>query len=179
MLQPGADPVRKVSIAPRGQSVGATLRRTDQNRYGYDTAYLRGRIIVALGGRAAEDVVYGDVTSGAEADLEDVTALARHMVGRWGMSRRVGLVSVLPRLASRLNTPAEDSATSEATKELIDSEVRLLIDECYCAATERLTRNHPRLEGLAEALLEQETLDEAEAREAAGFGQRLALSENA
>jgi cell division protease FtsH len=179
MLQPGADPVRKVSIAPRGQSLGATLRRPDLNRYGYDKAYLRGRIIVALGGRAAEDVVYGDVTSGAEADLEDVTALARHMVGRWGMSRRVGLVSVLPRLSSRLNTPAEDSATSEATKELIDSEVRLLIDECYCAATERLTRNHPRLEGLAEALLEQETLDEAAAREAAGFGQRLALSENA
>jgi cell division protease FtsH len=179
MLEPGADPVRKVSIVPRGDSLGATFQRAEQDRYGYDTAYLRGRIMVVLGGRAAEDVVYGDVTTGAEADLEDVTALARQMVGRWGMSRRVGLVSVLPRLSSGLVGGVEDSGTSEATKELIDSEVRLLIDECYTAAVERLKRNRARLEGLAEALLERETLDEAEAREAAGFGPRLARTENA
>jgi cell division protease FtsH len=179
MLEPGADPVRKVSIVPRGESLGATFQRTEQDRYGYDTAYLRGRIMVVLGGRAAEDVVYGDVTTGAEADLEDVTALARQMVGRWGMSRRVGLVSVLPRLSSGLVAGAEASGTSEATKELIDSEVRLLIDECYTTAIERLKRNRARLEGLAEALLERETLDEGEAREAAGFGPRLARTENA
>jgi len=124
-------------------------------------------------------VVYGDVTTGAEADLEAVTALARQMVGRWGMSQRVGLVSVLPRLSSGLIGPVEDSGTSEATKELIDSEVRQLIDECYSAAIDRLKRNRSRLEGLAEALLEQETLDEREAREAAGLGPRLAWSENA
>jgi len=179
MLEPGADPVRKISIVPRGQSLGATFQRTEHDRYGYDTAYLRGRIVVALGGRAAEDVVYGDVTTGAEADLEAVTALARQMVGRWGMSRRVGLVSVLPRLSTGVIAGVDDSGTSEATKELVDNEVRLLIDECYSAAVERLKRNRARLEGLAEALLDRETLDEAEAREAAGFGPRLAGPQDA
>ena len=113
--------------------------------------------------------MYGDVTTGAEADLEVVTTLARQMVGRWGMSRRVGLVSVLPRLAGGLALPSDDSGTSEATKELVDSEVRMLIDECYTAAVERLKRHRPRLEGLAKALLDRETLDESEAYEAAGF----------
>jgi cell division protease FtsH len=179
MLEPGGDPVRKISIVPRGRSLGATYQSADEDRYGYDTAYLRGRIVVALGGRAAEDVVYGDVTNGAEADLEDVTALARQMVGRWGMSRRVGLVSVLPRLSSGLFGTVDDSGTSEATKELVDTEVRQLLDECYSAALERLRRNRTRLDGLAEALLERETLDEGEAREAAGFGPPFAESQNA
>ena len=102
MLEPGGDPVHKVSIVPRGQSLGSTYQASEQDRYGYDAAYLRSRIVVALGGRAAEEIVYGDVTTGAEADLEVVTTLARQMVGRWGMSRRVGLVSVLPRLAGGL-----------------------------------------------------------------------------
>ena len=174
MLEPGADAVRKVSIVPRGQSLGATFRRTDDDRYGYDTAYLRSRIVVALGGRAAEDLVYGDVTTGGEGDLEVVTELARQMVGRWGMSRRVGLVSVLPRLSGGLPGPGASAATSEATKELVDTEVRLLIDECYSSALERLSRNRSRLEGLAEALLDRETLDENDARAAAGFGTRIA-----
>jgi cell division protease FtsH len=179
MLEPGADPVRKVSIVPRGQSLGSTFQSAEHDRYGYDTAYLRSRIVVALGGRAAEDLVYGDVTTGAEADLEAVTALARQMVGRWGMSRRVGLVSVLPRLSGGLGVAVEESGTSEATKELVDSEVRQLIDECYSAALERLGRNRARLEGLAEALLDRETLHAHEARDAAGFGGRVAGSEDA
>jgi cell division protease FtsH len=174
MLEPGAEAVRKVSIVPRGQSLGATFQRTDDDRYGYDTAYLRSRIVVALGGRAAEDLVYGDVTTGGENDLEVVTELARQMVGRWGMSRRVGLVSVLPRLSGGLPGPGASVATSEATKELVDTEVRLLIDECYTSALERLSRNRSRLEGLAEALLDRETLDENDARAAAGFGARIA-----
>jgi cell division protease FtsH len=169
MLEPGADPVRKVSIVPRGQSLGSTFQRAEADRYGFDTAYLRSRIVVALAGRAAEDLVYGDVTTGAEADLEVVTSLARQMVGRWGMSRRVGLVSVLPRLSGGLIAGMDDAGTSEATKELVDQEVRALIDECYSAALDRLERNRARLEGLAGALLEHETLGEHEAREAAGF----------
>jgi cell division protease FtsH len=94
MIQPGADPVRKVSIIPRGRPLGVTLSTPD--RYGYDAAYLRGRIIGALGGMAAEDLVFGVTTTGAENDLEQATRIARSMVGRWGMSDRIGPVSVLP-----------------------------------------------------------------------------------
>jgi cell division protease FtsH len=84
MLHPGADPVRKVSIIPRGRSLGATVSTPESDRYGYDERYLRGRIVGALGGRAAEELIYGDVTTGAESDLEQVTRIARQMVGRWG-----------------------------------------------------------------------------------------------
>src|SRR2546421_218755 len=97
LLEPGADPVRKVAIIPRGQALGGTLQSPESDRYGYGADYLRGRIVGALGGRAAEELVYGDVTTGAESDLEQITNIARQMVGRWGMSDAVGLVSVLPR----------------------------------------------------------------------------------
>ena len=90
MLQPGADPVRKVSIIPRGRALGVTLSTPETDRYGYDANYLRGRIIGALGGMAAEQEVFDVVTTGAESDLEMVTRIARSMVGRWGMSERIG-----------------------------------------------------------------------------------------
>ena len=96
MLQPGADPVRKMSIIPRGRALGVTLPAPDTDRYGYDEQYLRGRIVGALGGRAAEEVVYGGITTGAENDLDQVTQIARQMVGRWGMSDAVGPIAVLP-----------------------------------------------------------------------------------
>ena len=96
MLLPGADPVRKVSIIPRGRALGVTLSTPDTDRYGYDANYLRGRIIGALGGMAAEHEVFDVVTTGSESDLEMVTRIARSMVGRWGMSERVGRLSVLP-----------------------------------------------------------------------------------
>jgi cell division protease FtsH len=169
MLEPGADPLRKVSIVPRGQTLGAVIQIPERDRYGLDNAYLRGRITVALAGRAAEELVYGDVTTGAEADLEMVTKLARQMVGRWGMSRRVGLVSVLPSSTEIYSVTSEWAATSEATKELVDSEVRALIDECHAAAIERLERSRGRLDALAAALLERETLNEAEAYAAIGL----------
>ena len=97
MVEPGADPVRKVSIIPRGQALGVTFQSPESDRYGYSETYLRGRIVGALGGRAAEQLVYGETTTGAESDLEQATALARQMVGRWGMSEKVGPVSVLSR----------------------------------------------------------------------------------
>ena len=96
MLTPGADPVRKISIIPRGQALGVTFQAPATDRYGYSGAYLRGRIIGALGGRAAEDLVYGEMTTGAESDLEQVASIARQMVGRWGMSEAIGPVTVLP-----------------------------------------------------------------------------------
>ena len=90
MLTPGADPVRKISIIPRGQALGVTLSTPEADRYGYEREELRGRIKVALGGRAAERVVYGEITTGAESDLQQLTQIARGMVGRWGMSDAVG-----------------------------------------------------------------------------------------
>jgi cell division protease FtsH len=170
MLEPGADPVRKVSIIPRGQALGVTFQSPSADRYGYGANFLRGRIIGALGGRAAEQIIYGDVTTGAESDLEQVTSIARQMVGRWGMSDAIGLVSVLPRPGNESPFPAADSnAPAESTRELVDSEVRRIVEECYSHAVERLQENRERLDSLAHALLEHETLDEKDAYAAAGF----------
>ena len=170
MLVPGADPVRKVSIIPRGRALGVTFQTPDADRYGYDTAYLRGRITGALGGRAAEELVYGEVTTGAESDLEQVTNIARQMVGRWGMSERIGLVTVLPNPAFESQLfPGSPAAPSEETRELVDAEVRRIVDDCYQQALELLRNNRTRLDSLAHALLERETLDERDAYVAAGF----------
>jgi cell division protease FtsH len=170
MLQPGADPVRKISIVPRGRALGVTFQSPSADRYGYDRDYLKGRIIGALGGRAAEEIVYGDVTTGAESDLEQVTRIARQMVGRWGMSDRIGLVSVLPGPQDEPTFfPGTNGGPSEATRELVDEEVRRIVEECYRSAVEQLHANRERLESLARTLLEHETLDEADAYRAAGF----------
>ena len=169
MLEPGADPVRKVSIIPRGRALGVTFQSPDSDRYGYDANYLRGRIVGALGGRAAEQIVYGNVTSGAESDLEQVTRIARQMVGRWGMSEKVGLVSVLPRPEEEGSYYPGSSSVSDATRELVDSEVRRIVDECYVDAVTKLRENRDRLEALTQSLLEHETLDELDAYRAAGF----------
>ncbi|HWI75250.1 MAG TPA: ATP-dependent zinc metalloprotease FtsH [Baekduia sp.] len=165
MLEPGADPVRKVSIVPRGRALGVTFQSPESDRYGYDTAYLLGRIVGALGGRAAEEIVYGSVTTGAESDLQQVTQIARSMVGRWGMSEEIGLVTVI---SDEPQYPGAGPA-SEATRELIDSEVRRIVDKCYERAVSQLKENRERLDGLAQKLLERETLDEGAAYEAAGF----------
>jgi cell division protease FtsH len=170
MLRPGADPVRKVSIVPRGRALGVTFQSPDADRYGYDVAYLRGRIVGALGGRAAEQVVYGDFTTGAESDLEQVTRIARMMVGRWGMSEKVGMVSVLPGPQDEptLFPGQGPGGPSEETRQLIDAEVRRIVEECYREAISTLTDHRDQLESLTRRLLEAETLDEADAYAAAG-----------
>jgi len=167
MLQPGADPVRKVSIVPRGRALGVTFQSADADRYAYEEPYLRGRIIGALGGRAAEQLVYGHVTTGAESDLEQVTAIARQMVGRWGMSDAVGPITILP-AAAGARLPTADGPSPD-TLQLVDAEVRRIVDECYTAALDLLRGNRERLDSLAHTLLEHETLDEADAYRAAGF----------
>src|ERR1700686_3072487 len=96
MLTPGADPVRKVSIIPRGLALGVTLSTPDDDQVSYTREDLLGKIKVALGGRVAEELVYSTITTGAESDIEHVTAIARQMVGRWGMSEAIGFVPVLP-----------------------------------------------------------------------------------
>ncbi|MGN6871660.1 MAG: ATP-dependent zinc metalloprotease FtsH [Solirubrobacteraceae bacterium] len=170
MVEPGADPVRKVSIVPRGRALGVTFQSPDTDRYGYDVAYLRGRITGALGGRAAEELVYGDITTGAESDLEQVTRIARQMVGRWGMSDAIGPVSVLPAPGEeQVLLPGSADALSETSRTLIESETRRIIDECYARALEKLRENRSRLDRLAAALLEHETLDELDAYRVAGL----------
>ncbi len=136
MLQPGADPVRKVSIMPRGRALGVTLSTPDTDRYGYDANYLRGRIVGALGGMAAEQEVFGVITTGAESDLEHVTRIARSMVGRWGMSDRIGPLSVLP-----IEGDPRMAGVSDVLLNAVDDEVRRITDECYAEAL-RLVREH-------------------------------------
>ncbi|MEV0619114.1 ATP-dependent zinc metalloprotease FtsH [Nonomuraea sp. NPDC050404] len=162
MLQPGADPVRKISIIPRGRALGVTLSTPDTDRYAYDEQYLRGRITGALGGMAAEQVVYGVITTGAENDLEQVTMIARGMVGRWGMSEKVGPLTIL-------SNDGQPPQASPATLATVDEEARRIVDECYERAVRILSDNRDKLDGIVAALLEQETLDEFGAYAAAGL----------
>jgi cell division protease FtsH len=169
MLQPGADPVRKVSIVPRGRALGVTLSTPESDRYGYDANYLRGRIIGALGGMAAEQEVFNIVTTGAENDLEMVSRIARSMVGRWGMSERIGTLSVLPAEGDpRL------AGISDGLLDAVDEEVRRITDECYAEARRLLRENRNRLDAIVAELLVHESLDEAEIYAAARIGRPAA-----
>jgi cell division protease FtsH len=143
-----------------------TFQAPAADRYGYSTQYLRGRIIGALGGRAAEEVVYTDVTTGAESDLDQVNSIARQMVGRWGMSEAIGPLAVLPPPGQE--SPLASSGLAQATQELVDQEVRRIVDECHEQAVATLVAHRPQLDRLARALLTKETLDEDEAYAAAG-----------
>ncbi|MFD3870597.1 ATP-dependent zinc metalloprotease FtsH [Streptomyces sp. NPDC058623] len=165
MLQPGADPVRKITIVPRGRALGVTLSTPDADRYAYTEEYLRGRIIGALGGMAAEHVVYEVITTGSESDLEQVTNIARGMAGRWGMSERVGRLTAIP---SDGQSPY-GLAAAPATLDAVDHEMRRIVDECYADACRLLREHRPQLDDLARALLAAETLDEAAAYAAAGI----------
>ncbi len=169
MLQPGADPVRKISIIPRGRALGVTFQSPESDRYGYSADYLRGRLIGSLGGRAAELLVYDDLTTGAESDLEQATAIARMMAGRWGMSEAVGPVSVLPGPNDEPTLFPGVDQPSERTRELVDGEARRILDECADAAFAQLRDHRDQLEALTRALLEHETLDEADAYRIAGI----------
>ena len=164
MLQPGADPVRKITIVPRGRALGVTLSTPDADKYAYTEEYLRGRIIGALGGMAAEQVVYGVITTGAENDLEQVTNIARGMVARWGMSERVGRLSALPSDAQQ----AYGLSAAPGTLDVIDHEMRRIVDECYDEAIRKLGDHRDQLDALAAALLENETLEETDAYRIAG-----------
>jgi cell division protease FtsH len=168
MLTPGADPVRKVSIIPRGQALGVTLSTPDDDRFNYSEEELRAKIRVSAGGRVAEEVVYGSVTTGAESDIQQVTGIARGMVARWGMSDKVGFVTVAPQQGQSPLLPGADPV-SAATQELVDAEVRRIVDEELDATRDLVGEHRERLDRLVEALLEHETLDEVDAYAAAGI----------
>jgi cell division protease FtsH len=170
MLTPGADPVRKVSIIPRGQALGVTLSTPETDRYGYGRHELVARIKVSLGGRAAEHVVYGDTTTGAESDIQNLTMIARGMVARWGMSEELGPLAIADGPQDGFLLPGSTSA-SPATLERVDDETRRIVEQAEEEVVALLERERGRLDALARALLEQETLDQGDAYRIAGVEQ--------
>jgi cell division protease FtsH len=173
MLTEGADPVRKISIIPRGLSLGVTFSAPDADRFNYSKQELLAKIKVALGGRTAEEIVFGDLTTGAESDIQQLTQIARQMVGRWGMSDAIGTVAVLPTDGQGPLLPGA-ADVSEETQRLVDEEVRRIVASAHEEVTALLEENRGRLDSLAEALLEHETLDQPDAYKAAGVDPRAA-----
>jgi cell division protease FtsH len=167
MLTPGADPVRKVSIIPRGQALGVTLATPESDRYSYARGELIAKIKVALGGRAAEQVVYEEVTTGAESDIQNLTQVARGMVARWGMSETIGPLAVGDGRADGSLLPGAATPAPE-TQKLVDDESRRIVEQAEAEVIELLRAERERLDALADALLEKETLDQAEAYAVAG-----------
>jgi cell division protease FtsH len=161
---PGADPLRKVSIVPRGRALGVTIQTPEEDRHNYSRTYLQGRLAMLLGGRAAEMVVYDEVTTGAENDLREASSLSRRMVGLWGMSPDVGPVY--------LGTGEEhvflgreitqEKAYSDQTAQRLDTAVREMVESSLQRALELNNRHREKLDALVAALLERETLDGSE-----------------
>ena len=176
LVVPGADPVHRVTIVPRGQALGVTYQRPDSDRYNYPEAYLRARIIGMLGGRAAEEIVYGTRTTGAENDIEQATNLARNMVTRWGMSDELGMVQLEARQNPYLGGGLGGSKPfSEGTARIIDAEVQRIIGESHTEAVRLLREHREGLDALAEALLARDTLNEQEIIEVTGLPAAPAL----
>lgn len=172
LVVPGADPVQRVSIVPRGQALGVTYQRPQTDRYNYPEAYMRARIVGMLGGRAAEELVYGTRTTGAESDIEQVSQIARNMVTRWGMSDELGMVQLAPRENRYLGITGSfggDKPFSEATAQRIDSEVQRIIQESHAEARRLLTEHRPQLDALVAALLEHETLGQEDILKVTGL----------
>jgi cell division protease FtsH len=164
MFTPGADPVRKVSIIPRGRALGVTFSSPDNDRVSYDRQALDAKIDVALGGRVAEETVFGTITTGAESDIEQVTGIARAMVGRWGMSDEIGFVAALPQDGN----PFIPDQPSDHTRRIVDEAVKRLVDAAHERVRRLLTEQRGALDGLAGVLLDKETVDQDEAYAAAG-----------
>jgi len=172
LLIPGADPVHRVSIVPRGMAMGATYQLPVDDRTSYAEDYLQARITCALGGRAAEKLVYGVSTTGAENDLQQVTEIARRMVLRWGMSEKLGPISFVAPQDDGLPPAFQHQPYSETTSEMIDAEVRRIVQESHREADRLLSQHRAELDALAAALLKGEALDAQEIRDVTGLTDR-------
>ncbi len=176
LLQPEGDPVRRVTVIPRGQALGVTLSVPDDDRYNYGEPYLRARIVNALGGRAAEQIVYGTITTGAENDIKQVTDLARAMVTRWGMSPEIGMVALTGNEEGNFLETGFGGASSrpfsDETAQTVDRATKRIIDECYEKAIALLTQERQRLEALTDVLLQEESLNEDQMLAATGLTRR-------
>jgi cell division protease FtsH len=161
-LEPEADPVRKVTIIPRGRALGATHSLPTQDQYNFSEEYLRARLATLLGGRAAEEIAIGRITTGAQDDLENATELARHMVTSWGMSKRLGPFAFDDSQSAVFlgRELAGASHVSQETSSAVDEEVLRILNEELAIARKLLIANRDRLDRLAEALLAEETLEE-------------------
>ncbi|MBE3558640.1 MAG: ATP-dependent zinc metalloprotease FtsH [Ktedonobacteraceae bacterium] len=167
LLTEHVDPVTKVTIVPRGQALGVTQYTPLDDRYNYSQTYLESQMVTALGGRAAEQVAIGRITTGAENDLQRVTTIARQMVARWGMSDRIGPISFSDREDPFAGTALASGSReySERTAAVIDEEVNRLVSKAYTRALELLTRHRETLDRIAKALRLHETIDARQLRE--------------
>src|SRR5437868_8790895 len=166
LLQEDVDPVTKVTIVPRGQALGVTQYTPLDDRYNYSKEYLEAQLATALGGRAAEQVAIGHITTGAENDLQRVTAIARQMVARWGMSERLGAVSFSDRDDPFAGTALANNSReySEKTATLIDEEVDRIVKWAYNRAVSLLSEHRTTLDRIAKALRLYETIDARQLR---------------
>jgi cell division protease FtsH len=174
LLVPGVDPLSKVSIIPRSVAGGYTLTPPMEDRHYFSRSELKGKLVVVLGGRVSEEIALGEITTGAENDLEQATKIARSMVCEYGMSDKIGNLTL-----GRRHGPVflgkdivEERDYSESTAKLIDEEVRRFIDEAYTIAKKLLTDNKENLQKLASALLEKEVLDAEEVKIILGLQQK-------
>jgi cell division protease FtsH len=165
-MTPGADPLRKITIVPRGRALGVTIQSPTEDRVIYSRLYLVDRLAIMLGGRAAEELIFDDMTTGAENDLKEATSLARRMVGLWGMSPAVGpyFVGLGEQHAFLGREMAQGQHVSEEMLNAAETATRQLLNEALEHATQLLVRERAKLERLAEALLERETVDAEEVR---------------
>ncbi len=153
---PDADPLHKVTIMPRGHFLGASFQLPEKDRYGMNRKYVEAQMRVACGGRIAEYRKTEDTTSGAQQDIRQVTAFARHMILEWGMSEKLGFIDYQTPEYAETMTP--ERPYSDETARIIDTEVRRLIDEAYADADRILNENWDKVIAIAEALLQYETL---------------------
>ena len=159
-LLPGADPVHKVTIIPRGRALGVTMQLPEEDRHGYSRSYLRNTLVVLLGGRVAEELIFDDITTGASNDIERVTRMARKMVCEWGMSEAVGTLAI-GETGEEVFIGREwvqNKNFSESTARLVDSEVKRIVDEAHERCTVLLRDNEEALHRIAQALLDRETI---------------------
>jgi ATP-dependent metalloprotease FtsH len=167
LLTEYVDPVSKVTIVPRGQALGVTQYTPLDDRYNYSQDYLEAQLITALGGRAAEQVAIGQITTGAENDLQRVTGIARQMVVKWGMSERMGAVSFSEREDPFAGTAlaGHNREYSEKTAVLVDQEVDRMVKQAYDKAVRLLTDHRETLDRIAKALRTYETIDAKQLRQ--------------
>lgn len=159
-LLPGSDPVHKVTIIPRGRALGLTMQLPEEDRHGYSRNYLRNNLVVLLGGRVAEEIVFDDITTGASNDIERVTRMARKMVCEWGMSDAIGTLSI-GETGEEVFIGREwvqNKNYSEETARLVDAEVKRIVEEAHARCVKLLQDNRAALDRIAQALLERETI---------------------
>ena len=164
------EPLHKVTIIPRGPSLGSTMWLPQEDKYNMRKLELIDSLCVTMGGRVAEEITFGDVTSGARGDIKQATSMARKMVCEWGMSERLGMVEYGSHEDYPMSQLGKGRDYSESTAQEIDREVRQLCDGAYARAKELLIKHRDKLETISKALLEFETLDGAQIRDILEFG---------